>query len=410
MKVYISGYGSISSLGSNSDEMFSNLLEGRTNIQHIPEWEELNGLHTQLGAPAFDFDSKVIPRSVRRTMSKKSEMSLLASFEALNKANLSIEAFSNSEGFKNLICFGSTAASPISLDAYFKKYTQHGGPKGQLSTSFFKIMNHSSAANVAIGLGFKGPLHALSSACSTSSQALVSAYELIKAGIYDKVLCGGSDELHGLSAAIFDVARAASTQYNDEPLKASRPFDQERDGLVVSEGAGVLLIESEKSLNDRKAEPLAEIVGGSYFCDGGHMSQPNRSAMIQTMKTAIQRAKLKPSEIDYINAHATSTLLGDIEESQAIYETGLADSYVSSLKGHMGHSLAACGAIEAIACIKMMDENTLIPTRNLEKVDSKCGDLNYVKAVEKPEKNINYVLSNNFAFGGMNVSYVLKRV
>lgn len=410
MKVYISGYGSISSLGSSSDEMFGNLVEGKTNIQAMPAWDDIVGLRTGLGAPAYSYDAKSIPRTVRRTMSKKSEMSLLASHEALNQAGLSVEEFSNSTDQRNLICFGSTAASPLALDEYFTKYAKNGGPKGQLSTSFFKVMNHSSAANVAIGLGFKGPLFALSSACSTSAQAMVVAYELIKAGLYDRVLCGGSDELHQVSASIFDIAMAASTKYNDAPLKASRPFDSKRDGLVVSEGAGAILIESEKSLEARGGKPQAEIVGGSYYCDGGHMSQPNRGAMKLTMERAVSNAGLVKEDISYINAHATSTLLGDIEESHAIFETGFGKTPVSGLKGHMGHSLAACGAIEAIASIKMMKDKILLPTRNLETLDERCAKLNYITELTKVESGIDYVLSNNFAFGGMNVSFILKDI
>ena len=408
MRVYISGYGSISSLGSQSDEMFDNLVEGKTNIQKMPQWNDVVGLKTQLGAPAYSYDSKSISRSVRRTMSRKSEMSLLASLEALEKANLLVEEFSNSSQQKNLLCFGSTAPSPWALEEHFIKYFVNRGPKGQRSTSFFKIMNHSSAANVAIGLGFKGPLFALSSACSTSAQALVVGTELIRSGLYDKVLCGGSDELHQMSAAIFDIAMAASTNYNDSPLEASRPFDKKRDGLVVSEGAGVTLLESEKSLNNRNKEPLAEILGGSYHCDGGHMSQPCRSSMEQTMTTALRKSNLKIDDISYINAHATSTLLGDIEESHAIYNAGFKKTPVSSIKGNMGHSLAACGAIEAIATIKMMEKNLILPSRNLTDIDKHCASLNYIK--KSTPKKLDYILLNNFAFGGMNVSFILKNI
>ena len=410
MKVFISGYGSISSLGSNSAEMFENLLRCKTNIQTMPLWSNVVGLRTKLGAPAYPFESKSIPRTIRRTMSKKSEMSLLASYEALEQAGLSVKDFSNSKNQKNLICFGSTAASPLALDEYFKKYAKMGGPKGQLVTSFFKVMNHSSAANVAIGLGFKGPLFALSSACSTSAQSLVVAYELVKAGLYDCVLCGGSDELHEISAAIFDIAMAASTKYNGDPLKASRPFDKDRDGLVVSEGAGVLVIESEKSLNKRGGVPLVEILGGSYYCDGGHMSQPSRDAMQLTMETAVQKSGIQKKDISYINAHATSTMLGDVEESHAIFNAGFDETPVNSLKGHMGHSLAACGAIEAIASIKMMKKGRIISTRNLVDIGEHCANLNYMKQGFEMDQKIEHVLSNNFAFGGMNVSFVLKNI
>jgi len=201
---------------------------------------------------------------------------------------------------------------------------------------------------------------------------------------------------------------AASRGYNDKPDQTPRPFDKTRDGLVVSEGAGIVILESEASARSRNVRPLAEMAGGSYLCDGTHMSQSSYEGMVAVMKSALQKSQIEASAIDYANAHATGTQQGDAEEAKAL-ATVLGDKVpVSSLKGHMGHALAACGTLEVIACIKMMDSNTVIPTRNLADVDAECSGVFHVKELMK--RRVDNVLSNNFAFGGMNVSLVLRKV
>jgi 3-oxoacyl-[acyl-carrier-protein] synthase II len=404
MKVVVTGTGSYSSLGHSCQQLFENLEKGQTGIRAYPEWSEYKGLNSLLGAPVPEFDSKTIPRNVRRSMSRMSEMAYLATVDALEKSGIKIE---NLNQDRTLICMGSTTGSPIALMAYYKKYIETHGPQGQLATSFFKVMNHSVPANVALGLGFKGPMLSPSSACSTSSQAIILGIELIKAGLYDVVIAGGADELDHTSSSIFDIALAASTKFNDRPLQASRPFDKDRDGLVVSEGAGVVILESETFAKNRGVKVLAELKGGAYHCDGTHMTQPQVPAMIHTMKKALDSAKVDATEIKYINAHATGTRIGDLEEAKAIGELFGNRAPVSSLKGHMGHSLAACGALEVNACIQMMKNGKLIATRNLEVADPDCGPILLPK--ENLDGNFDCVLSNNFAFGGMNTSIVISR-
>jgi 3-oxoacyl-[acyl-carrier-protein] synthase II len=301
---------------------------------------------------------------------------------------------------------GSTSGSPFTLEAYFKQMFERGGPQGQLSTSFFKVMNHSVPANVAAAIGYKGSLLSPSSACSTSSQAMILGWELLQTGLYDCVIAGGADELHHMSAAIFDIVMAASRGYNHRPEVASRPFDKDRDGLVVSEGAGVVVMETEARAKLRGARPLAEFKGGAYFCDGSHMSQSSGSAMQKTMELALKRAGCGTKDIDYVNAHATATLQGDVEEAQTIAKLFGSEVPVSSLKGHFGHSLAACGAVEAICSVLMMENKVLVPTRNLDNPDAMCFGVNLVR--EKQEAHLRNVLSNNFAFGGMNTSLVIS--
>jgi 3-oxoacyl-[acyl-carrier-protein] synthase II len=403
MKVYITGMGALTSLGTNVESSFQGLKEGRCGVKTIPDWAQYKGLHTQLGAPVGDYDVSLLPRTVRRAMSRMSEMGALASIEALKQAGLE-----NLNSIRSMLILGSTSGSPITLETYFRKLFANNGPEGQVSTSFFKVMNHSVAANVAAALNYQGPLLAPSSACSTSSQSMILGYELIRSGQYDLVVAGGADELHYMSAAIFDIVMAASRGYNDRPDQASRPFDRDRDGLVVSEGAGVVVMESEAHMLKRGGRPLAEFLGGAYLCDSSHMSQSSTQTMIQTMNEALLRSKITRDQVGYVNAHATGTVHGDDAEVKAIAEVFGSETPVSSLKGHFGHSLAACGALEAIMSIEMMREGVLIPTRNLEHVSADCEGVHHLKAPLKRE--VFRVLSSNFAFGGMNTSLLLSKV
>jgi 3-oxoacyl-[acyl-carrier-protein] synthase II len=403
MRVFVTGRGAITSLGINAQDTFAGLVEGRSGVKHFAEWQKYNGLGCHLGAPVGNYEITKLPRTARRTMSRMSEMAALATLASLGQADLTSAEINNE---RTLIIIGSTTGSPNTLESYFKQLFDRGGPQGQMATSFFKIMNHSVAANVACALEYKGALMSPSSACATSAQAMIVGWELIRAGLYDRVIAGGADELHYISAAIFDIVLAASRGYNDRPGLAPRPFDSTRDGLVVSEGAGVVVLESEVSASKRGARPLAELRGGAYYCDGSHMSQSSAEAMQKTIEIALTRSGLKASEIEYVNAHATGTVQGDAEEATVIGRVFGPNVPVSSIKGHLGHSLAACGAIEAIACMDMMENGILIPTRNLEQPDVHCQGINLFK--ENLRRETKCVLSNNFAFGGMNTSLIIS--
>lgn len=404
MKTFITGMGSLSSLGTNVESAFQSLLENKSGVQHMTDWQKYNGLFSHLGGPSQKYDIMKVPRTARRTMSRMSEMAVLATMEALGQADLQVGAFKSTP--RTSLCMGSTTGSPENFETYFKKLFERGGPEGQMGTTFFKVMNHSVVANVASALEFKGPVFSPSSACSTSSQAMILGWELIQSGLYDVVVCGGADELHYTSCAVFDVVMAASRGYNDSTQRSPRPFDKKRDGLVVSEGASVLVLESEESMKRRGVRPLAEFKGGAYYCDGSHMSQSSRSAMREVMQTAMERSKVKPNEIEYLNAHATATVQGDQEESEAIADIFGKKTPVSSLKGHFGHSLAACGTLEAIMSVEMMRKGVLIPTRNLEEVDPACAGVTHVQEITNSK--VRTIMSNNFAFGGMNTSLVVS--
>lgn len=406
MKVFVTGMGAITSLGHGSATTFAALVRGESGIRAMPEWRTLNGLHSYVAAPAVDYDVSRIPRAVRRSMSRMSEMAAVASHQALAHADLQAGGGLNER--RVLLAVGSTIGSPQIMETYFRKMFEKNGPEGQLSTSFFKIMSHSVAANVAASLDFNGALLSPNAACATSTQALILGWEMIRSGSYDIVIAGGADELHSMSVATFDIVQAASRAYNDRPEESSRPFDAARDGLVVSEGAGVVVLESESSVCKRGVRPLAEILGGAYWSDSSHMSQSSAATMAKVMQLTLERAGLKSRDVDYVNAHATGTVHGDAEEAKAIGAVFGEKIRVSSLKGHLGHSFAACGAIEAMACIEMMNAELLLPTRNLREVGAGCEGVTHIREISpSPTRRI---LSSNFAFGGLNTSLLISKV
>lgn len=404
MKVYISGMGVVSSLGNSPQTMFGSLLENRTAVRKIEAWEKLNGLNCRLGAPALPYDISRLPRLARRTMSPMSEMATLATQQALIEAGISLPEIDFS---RTLLSLGSTTGSPFGMEDYFTKLQANGGVQGQSGTAFFKVMNHSVVSNVAVALGFNGAVMSPSSACATSSQSVIVGWELIKSGLYDIAICGGADELHYLSAAVFDSVYAASRGYHDNPTLTPRPFDKRRDGLVVSEGAAVVVLESEASLASRGAKAWGEFCGGAYLCESSHMSQSNEQQMINVMNQALKKSQTKASDIHYVSAHATGTLQGDAAEASAIGKVVGAEIPVSSLKAHFGHSMAACGVQELITSLYMMNEGTLIGTRNLEEVAPECAHVRHLQGSRKI--NAEVTLSNNFAFGGINTSFVIKK-
>jgi 3-oxoacyl-[acyl-carrier-protein] synthase II len=404
-KVFVTGLGVVSSLGNHKDDVFRALLENRSGVRAYPDWKQYTGLRSWVGAPAAPYDVSVLPRSARRTMSRMSEMAAVATLDALRQADLKVGSFELTPRIG--ICIGSTMGSPEAMETYFRKLFERGGPEGQMGTSFFKIMNHSVQANVAAALGFRGPAVSPSSACSTSAEAMVLGWELLQTGLYDAIIAGGADELHYIDAAIFDVVQAASCGYNDRPDETPRPFDRDRDGLVTSEGAGVVILESEEGARKRGVKRIAEMCGGAYLCDGSHMSQSSPSTMYEVMRLALERGNVSPDDVDYVNAHATATIQGDQAEAEAIGRMFGDRVAVSSLKGHFGHTLAASGTLEAIAGISMMEAGRLIPTRNLRNVDPACKGIQHVQNSET--RPVRVVMKNNFAFGGMTASLLLSR-
>ena len=241
-----------------------------------------------------------------------------------------------------------------------------------------------------------------------ASQGIGAGYEAIRSGTMDVMLAGGAEEMHFSHAGVFDVMYATSTHFNDSPEESPRPFDARRDGLVVGEGAGTLVLESYDGARARGAEIIAELVGYGTNCDGTHVTNPSATGMAGAMRLALRDARLDASQIDYVNAHATATEVGDIAESLATAEVLGTDVPISSTKSYTGHTLGACGAIEASFCISMLNGGWIAPNRNLHAVDERCAPLAYAR--ELRETPLERVMTNNFAFGGINTSLIFGRV
>jgi len=337
-------------------------------------------------------------------MSNMSIYAFFACLEALQQAGLSEK---HRTGGQMGVAIGSTVGSTQATQDIFDDFLGTHSLERMKAGVFFKIMNHSCAVNVSQAFGITGRTFAPSAACATSCQAIGYGYETIAYGKQDFMLCRGADEYHALTTAAFDVINAASTNYNDQPHRTPRPFDRDRDGVVCSEGSGIVLLESLESAGRRRARILGEIVGFATLSDPNNIANPDSASIEKCMRAALTDAGVQPEEIDYVNAHATATLQGDIAECEAIYRLFGSDTPVSSFKGHMGHALAASGTLELVAVVEMLNRGFLIPTLNLESVDEECRKIRHVR--ESEVTNLETVIKNNFALGGVNTSVVLRR-
>jgi 3-oxoacyl-[acyl-carrier-protein] synthase II len=285
---------------------------------------------------------------------------------------------------------------------------ESGSMAGVTSNSYVQMMPHTTAVNVSLFWDLKGRVIPTSSACTSSSQAIGYAYEAIACGHQTMMLAGGAEELSGPAVAVFDTLYATSTR-NDEPHLTPRPFDASRDGLVVGEGAATLVLEEYEHARARGARIHAEVVGFATNSDGAHMTQPKSDTMAWAMRQALANASLDAAAIGYVNAHGTATDRGDIAESHATATLFGERAPISSLKSYVGHTLGACGAIEAWWTIEMMKQRSFAPTLNLSRIDSACAALDYI--VEGARSiDTEYVMSNNFAFGGINTSLIFRRI
>lgn len=404
-RVVITGTGSVSPFGVGVQCLWDNLLAGNSAVKSIPSMRDLGGLRSSLAAVVPEIDVKSISRKKRRFMSPMSVYSYLAALEAIEMANLSADQISNrSTG----LCLASTMGSSEESQVFFRELNQSGSIENIKSTMFFKTMNHSCAANTAQTLGIRGRVIAPSAACASGTLSIGLAYEMILAGHQEIMLCGGADEHHVVVTAIFDIMHAASCNYNDDPERSPRPFDVDRDGVVCAEGAGILILEELEHARERGANILGEIVGFSILSSPESMAHPDSQTMIECMECAMGQANLNAKDIDYVNAHATATIQGDIAEAQAIGAVVGKEVPVSSLKGHMGHTLAASGALELIVSLQMIDNDVIIPTCNLENQDPKCDGINIVFAPQGVKGGV--VLKNSFALGGINSTILIRRV
>ncbi len=402
-RVVITGTGAISPFGPGVAALISGLIENRSAVVKLDELAGYEGLRTRLAAPVAGVDGREIARNKRRSMSRQSIFAVLAAREALAQAGLPAANFSSgSYG----VAVGTTISSLKTCENFFADHLQDKSFLRMKTSLFFKTMNHSAAANVAQYFGFNGRLLAPAAACATGCQALGYAYEMILSGAQEAMVCGGTEEFHPLSAATFDLMNAASFRYNDNPKQASRPFDSNRDGVVCGEGAGILVLEEKTAAEKRGAEIRAEIVGFATLTETGSIAEPSRQAMRKCMNAALVNAGVAAEDIDYVNAHATATEKGDIAEAQALAGIFADRAPVSSLKGHLGHTLAASGGLETIATLEMLRRGELWPTRNLDEIDSECVGPDIFTGIKRG--NFKLALKNNFALGGVNCCLVIK--
>ncbi|MBL8942950.1 MAG: beta-ketoacyl-ACP synthase [Myxococcales bacterium] len=402
-RVVVTGMGIASPIGHSVPDVVRSLREGTTGIVTMPQWGAYKGLYTRLAGEvrglALDY-----PRKATRTMGRVALLAVWATERALEDAGLTLDDLADARvGVAHGSTHGSSSSMKGPLERVFTENTFEGMP----SSAYFRFMSHTTAANLAIHFGIKGRVITTCSACTSGSQGIGYGYEAIRSGYEDLMLCGGAEELHELHAAVFDVMYATSTKYNERPEASPRPYDAARDGMVVGEGAGTLVLEEYEHARRRGARILAELVGYGTNCDGQHATSPSVEGMAGAMQRALDDAGLAATAIDYVNGHGTATELGDIAETHATARVLGPDIAISSTKSYTGHTLGACGAIESIVSIQAMRDGFVPPTRNLDEVDPRCAALDYVRELRVQDSRL--VMNNNFAFGGINTSLVFAR-
>ncbi|MCL1050033.1 beta-ketoacyl-ACP synthase [Shewanella abyssi] len=404
-RVVVTGIGGVTALGHDWQTIATNLKAQKNCVVRLDEWDKFDGLNTRLAAPITDFEKPAhYTRKKIRSMGRVSIMATRASELALIDANLLDDPVVTSGAMG--IAYGSSTGSTDPIIA-FGDMLKSGDMSGVTATSYIRMMAHTTAVNVGVFFGLKGRVHTTSSACTSGSQGIGYSYEAIKYGQQDLMLAGGGEELCPTEAVVFDTLFATSTK-NDTPSKTPKPFDKQRDGLVIGEGACTLVLEELEHAQARGAKIYAEIVGFGTNSDGLHVTQPNAATMETSIRLALKDADIEASAIGYVNAHGTATDRGDIAETQATSAVFGPSQPISSLKSYTGHTLGACGALEAWVSIQMMNEGWFAPTLNLTEVDPECGELDYIKDDIRLLET-DYVMSNNFAFGGINTSLIFKK-
>jgi 3-oxoacyl-[acyl-carrier-protein] synthase II len=404
-RVVVTGMAGISPIGNDWASIRERLGQYRNAVVRMADWLDYEGLNTKLGAPAAPFElGERYHRKAIRSMGRVALMATRASELALADAGLLEHALLKSGDMG--VSFGSSAGTPSAIGD-FGRMMEERTTKGINATTYIKMMAHTAPVNIGVFFGLTGRVITTSSACTSGSQGIGYAYEAIRAGKQLAMVAGGAEELDATEAAVFDTLFATSTR-NDAGHTTPRPFDAGRDGLVIGEGAGCLILEEMEHAQSRGAAIYAELVGFGTNSDGCHVTQPNAGTMQKAMQLALRDAGLLPSDIGYINAHGTGTQQGDVAESQATLQVFGRTTPISSLKSYMGHTLGACGALEAWISIEMMREGWFAPTINLEQIDPECAALDYIVG-EGRALQCEYVMSNNFAFGGINTSLIFKR-
>ncbi|EJM7152841.1 beta-ketoacyl-ACP synthase [Vibrio parahaemolyticus] len=404
-RVVVTGMSGVTAFGNDWQSVEPKLRDCQNATQYMPSYEQYDGLNTKLAAPILDFElPKHYKRKQVRGMGRVSKLATVATENALSQAGLiGNDVLTNGQ---TGIAYGSSTGSTDAIGA-FGVMLNEKTTKAITATTYVQMMPHTTAVNVGLFFGLKGRVIPTSSACTSGSQAIGYAYEAIKHGYQTVMVAGGAEELCPTESAVFDTLFATSLK-NEDPKSTPRPYDSDRDGLVIGEGAGTLVLEEYEHAVARGAKIYAEIIGFASNCDAAHVTQPQMETMQICMEMAMQNAGITAEKIDYVSAHGTATDRGDIAESNAT-ANALGKVPISSLKSYFGHTLGACGAIEAWLGLEMMHTGWFNPTLNLENLDEQCGDLDYI-AGQGRELDVEYLMSNNFAFGGINTSIIFKKM
>lgn len=410
-RVVITGMGTVTPIGLSVDEFWNSMMNSVSGCDFIKSFDT-SRVETKFACELKGFDpAKYMNKKNARRLDKFSQYALAAAKMALEDSGLKPETMAVEDKERTGVIFGSGIGGFGTF--YNQAVINHSQGPNRVSPFFIPMMIPDIAAGmIAIEYGFKGPNHCVVTACATANNNIIDSYLLISNGLADRILSGGSEAgVLEIGIAGFNASKALSTR-NDSPKTASRPFDATRDGFVIGEGGGVLILEELEAAKKRDAKIYAELIGIGVSADAHHITAPDpegRGAIL-AMQMALKTSGLKPTGIDYINMHGTSTGLGDIAETKAIKSLFGDHAYklnVSSTKSMTGHLLGAAGAVEAIASILAIQNNKIPPTINFEHPDPEC-DLNYT--FNKPqEKEVSIALSNAFGFGGHNTSVIFKR-
>jgi 3-oxoacyl-[acyl-carrier-protein] synthase II len=403
-RVVVTGMAGLSPIGNDWPAVRSALADGASGVKAIEAWTRIAGMKTRLGAPvAFDTPPH-FNRKMLRTMGRVAQLAVYVTELALQDAGLADSAVLRSGECG--VAYGSTTGSPED-GADFALLLKVGSTQGVNALKYLRMMSHTAAVNIGVTFGIRGRVVPTSSACTSGSQGIGYGYEAIRWGKQKVMICGGAEELSPVEPIVFETMGEAS-QRQTLPPTTPRPFDRARDGLVIGEGAATLVLEELEHARTRGARIAAEVIGFGTNSDGAHVTQPNAETMAEVMRLALADAGINAAAVGYINAHGTATTLGDIAESQAVAAVLGTQVPISSLKGNIGHTLGACGALEAWMTIHMQRERVFAPTRNLDEIDPACAPLDYIRGVPRVI-DAPIAMTNNFAFGGINTSLILRR-
>jgi 3-oxoacyl-[acyl-carrier-protein] synthase II len=407
-RVVITACSAITPIGHGKDEIIRHLVEGVSGVKKL-KTDDLLSKHIHSGVfgtvdYTIDYDFK---RQHRKTMGPVSYYACQVAKEVLENSGLDNEFITSG---KLGVAFGSTHGSPTVQREIYKSFfsESHSSFSSIGAVDYLKSMVHTTAVNITKMFGITGRVISSSTACTTSSQSIGFGYEMVKYGMQDAMLCGGADEYDTTTVAVFDNLLACSTEFNKTPHLTPRPFDEKRDGLVVAEGAGAVLLEEYESAKKRGATILAEIIGFSCNNNGGDLILPNMDGITQTIKLGLKDAAISADSVDFVSAHATATKMGDAIEAQAAGKVYGDSPVVTGLKSYMGHTMGSCGAIETIITIYLMEEGFIAPTLNLDKIDERCAMIKHAQYLI--ETDIRTAAIQNFAFGGVNTCLIIRKV